>query len=236
MSHSISINQVVSLTELKQHVAFNKKYPESLCFRYSYYEDNWGFSLTKSELSKLNKSHYRVVINSDFYNSSLKVAELTINGGSDSEIAFLSHLCHPGQYNDGLVGLLISLYLYESFKNKKTKYSYKFITFPETIGSTAYCSVNNNIKNIKSAIFNEMMAIDQKFSLQMSFNNEDYINNVIKCAFLDLGYDYNLAGFLKVIRNDEKILSDCCEALIGAIYLDRGFDFVENFILKKKWN
>jgi len=33
-------------------------------------------------------------------------------------------------------------------------------------------------------------------------------------------------------RNDEKILSDCCEALIGAIYLDRGFDFVENFILK----
>ena len=36
----------------------------------------------------------------------------------------------------------------------------------------------------------------------------------------------------KINRNDEKILSDCCEALIGAIYLDQGFDFVENFILK----
>jgi len=32
--------------------------------------------------------------------------------------------------------------------------------------------------------------------------------------------------------NDQKILSDCCEALIGAIYIDRGFDFVSNFILK----
>ena len=36
----------------------------------------------------------------------------------------------------------------------------------------------------------------------------------------------------KINKNDEKILSDCCEALIGAIYLDCGFDFVENFILK----
>ena len=31
---------------------------------------------------------------------------------------------------------------------------------------------------------------------------------------------------------EKKIISDCCEALIGAIYLDRGFDFVEKFILK----
>ena len=32
--------------------------------------------------------------------------------------------------------------------------------------------------------------------------------------------------------NDEKILSDCCEAVIGAIFIDRGFYFVRNFILK----
>ena len=31
---------------------------------------------------------------------------------------------------------------------------------------------------------------------------------------------------------EKKIVSDTCEALIGAIYLDKGFDFVEKFILK----
>ena len=36
----------------------------------------------------------------------------------------------------------------------------------------------------------------------------------------------------KITRKDEKILSDCCEAVIGAIYIDRGYDFVKNFILK----
>ena len=35
----------------------------------------------------------------------------------------------------------------------------------------------------------------------------------------------------KISIDDEKILSDCCEALIGAIYLDKGFNFVKNYVL-----
>ena len=33
------------------------------------------------------------------------------------------------------------------------------------------------------------------------------------------------------IRIEDKIISDCCEALIGSIYLDKGFNAVEKFIL-----
>jgi len=36
----------------------------------------------------------------------------------------------------------------------------------------------------------------------------------------------------KLIKIENKIISDCCEALIGAIYLDQDFDVVVNFILK----
>jgi ribonuclease-3 len=36
----------------------------------------------------------------------------------------------------------------------------------------------------------------------------------------------------KLIKIENKIISDCCESLIGAIYLDQDFDVVENFILK----
>tara|TARA_B100001123_G_C15312172_1_gene1024801 strand:- start:414 stop:1079 length:666 start_codon:yes stop_codon:yes gene_type:complete len=55
----------------------------------------------------------------------------------------------------------------------------------------------------------------------------------------DIAWSLGLQNFIitgnqkKVInRNDEKILSDCCEALIGAIFIDQGFDFVKDFILK----
>ena len=35
-----------------------------------------------------------------------------------------------------------------------------------------------------------------------------------------------------VTQKDEKILSDLCEAIIGAIYIDRGIDYVEEVILR----
>jgi len=36
----------------------------------------------------------------------------------------------------------------------------------------------------------------------------------------------------KIKKRDDKILSDCCEAIIGAIYIDQGYDFVKAFVLK----
>ena len=35
----------------------------------------------------------------------------------------------------------------------------------------------------------------------------------------------------KINRKDEKILSDSCEAVIGAIFVDRGYNYVKEFVL-----
>ena len=36
----------------------------------------------------------------------------------------------------------------------------------------------------------------------------------------------------KSLKIEDKVIADCCEALIGAVYLDKGFLQVENFILE----
>ena len=36
----------------------------------------------------------------------------------------------------------------------------------------------------------------------------------------------------KIIRTDEKILSDACEAIIGAIFVDRGYSYTKEFVLR----
>ena len=60
--------------------------------------------------------------------------------------------------------------------------------------------------------------------------------NKNKC--LEVGNLLNLKEFVitgnsKSSKNiiENKIISDCCEAIIGAIYLDRGFEVSKNFIL-----
>ena len=46
--------------------------------------------------------------------------------------------------------------------------------------------------------------------------------------------NYIILGNSKKIINkkDEKILSDCCEAIIGSIFIDQGFNFVKKFVIK----
>ena len=58
-----------------------------------------------------------------------------------------------------------------------------------------------------------------------------------KCSEISKNFDldnYLITGNVKSKKNklEDKIISDACEALIGAIYLDQGFNIVEKFILK----
>lgn len=55
----------------------------------------------------------------------------------------------------------------------------------------------------------------------------------------EIAWSINLQNYIiisdikkKITINDQKILSDSCEALIGSLYIDRGYEFVKNFILK----
>ena len=36
----------------------------------------------------------------------------------------------------------------------------------------------------------------------------------------------------KISKKDEKILSDACEAIIGAVFVDRGYNYVKDFVLR----
>ena len=62
------------------------------------------------------------------------------------------------------------------------------------------------------------------------------VNRKICC---EIGWSIGIQNYIlignqkkKINKKDEKIISDCCEALVAAIYIDQGFDSVKNFILK----
>ena len=70
--------------------------------------------------------------------------------------------------------------------------------------------------------------IDKKFSNLVNRKTCTKIANQLNLKkFIQTGN-----SFKNIKSSDEKILSDSCEALIGAIYLDQGFSVTEKFILQ----
>tara|TARA_A100001011_G_scaffold395957_1_gene492455 strand:- start:1724 stop:2389 length:666 start_codon:yes stop_codon:yes gene_type:complete len=68
--------------------------------------------------------------------------------------------------------------------------------------------------------------------------DKKFASLVNKKTCLQIGKNINLEKYIltlnpnnKKIIIQDKVIADCCEALIGAIYLDKGFTAIENFIL-----
>ena len=65
-------------------------------------------------------------------------------------------------------------------------------------------------------------------------------NLVNKNKCFEIGKELELDNYIltgntekkKKVNIEKKIISDCCESLIGAIYIDKGFDVSSKFILK----
>ena len=65
-------------------------------------------------------------------------------------------------------------------------------------------------------------------------------NLVNKNKCFEIGKELELDNYIltgntekkKKVNIEKKIISDCCESLIGAIYIDKGFHFTEKFILR----
>ena len=69
--------------------------------------------------------------------------------------------------------------------------------------------------------------------------DKKFASLVNKKTCLVIAYELELEKYILISNStksnskvEDKVLSDACEAIIGAVYLDKGFNIVEKFILK----
>ena len=72
-------------------------------------------------------------------------------------------------------------------------------------------------------------SLDKKLASLVNKNKCLEVGNILNLK------EFVITGNSKSSKNivENKIISDCCEAIIGAIYLDRGFEVSKIFILKQ---
>jgi aminopeptidase-like protein len=144
LNYSVPVRKRVSLKELKQHLHSLPEQPDVIPYRTSYYAENWGFCVPHRLAESLEEGFYDVVIDSTLKDGALIYGEHVHKGSSDDEILLTTHICHPSLANDNCSGLALVTHLAKRLKGKNTRYTYRFLFAPGTIGAITWLARNED--------------------------------------------------------------------------------------------
>jgi aminopeptidase-like protein len=144
LNYSGPVHAQLPLEELKKHVFTLPDQPDLIPYRTSYYAENWGFCMAHRELAALPDGIYEVAIDAGLEDGSLTYGEYLHRGETEAEFLFSAHVCHPSLANDNCSGLALLTVLAERLAPLKTRYSYRFVFAPGTIGAIAWLARNEH--------------------------------------------------------------------------------------------
>lgn len=206
VSYSLPFEGVVSREELLRHLHTHPHLPDAIPYVFKLYERDWGLCAPQTLRHSLTDASYNVVIRTEFEPGTLKVGEVVIPGESDQTFVLAAHLCHPAMANDDLTGVVIGLDVARTLlAGPRPYYTYRLLILPETIGSVAYLSHNEDlIPNMVAGLFLEMLGNDSPHALQGSYQPDSQADRCLVTALRDLDPKGYTAPYRTIIPNDER--------------------------------
>lgn len=196
MSYSVPVRKTVSIDELKKHIFSLPEHPDWIPYRTSYYDENWAFCLSQNEALALSDSKYEVHIDSSLENGHLSYGEYYLPGSCEEEVLLSCHVCHPSLANDNLSGIAVTTFLAKYLASQKTRYSYRFLFLPGTIGSIAWLSLNENkVSNIKHGVVVACVGDAGRFTYKKSRRGDAEIDMTMAHLLKHCGEDYTILDF-----------------------------------------
>ena len=144
MSYSVPVRQRMSLAELKQHIHTLPDQPDLIPYRTSYYAENWAFCMSHRQFEALRDETYEVSIDSSLTDGHLTYGEYLHKGETADEFLLSAHVCHPSLANDNCSGIALLTHLAKRISGLRTRYSYRFLFAPGTIGAITWLARNED--------------------------------------------------------------------------------------------
>jgi aminopeptidase-like protein len=144
LGYSSAIHQTMPLSELKSHIYSLPAQPDLIPYRTSYYSEQWGFCMAHNALLQLEDGDYEVLIDAEKSDGHLTYGEYFHKGQSDRDVLLSAHICHPSLANDNCSGLALLACLAKAMRSRKTRYNYRFLFAPGTIGALTWLAGNED--------------------------------------------------------------------------------------------
>jgi aminopeptidase-like protein len=158
MSYSVPVNQRMSLAELKKHIYTLPDQPDLIPYRTSYYAENWAFCMPHRQFAVLRDETYEVSIDSSLADGHLTYGEYFHKGETEDEFLLSAHVCHPSLANDNCSGIALLTHLAKRISGLRTRYGYRFLFAPGTIGAITWLARNEDrVHRIKHGLVVSMV-------------------------------------------------------------------------------
>lgn len=184
VNYSVPVHENYSLEELQPRLHTLPDRPNWIPYRTSYYDETWGFCLSHKQFEALPQGSYEVFIDSTLDDGSLSYAECLIEGETDDEVLLSAHVCHPSLANDNLSGISLLTRLGAALAAVTTRYTYRLIFAPGTIGSIAWLARNKDrASRIKHGLIVSCVGDPGGPTYKRSRRGDADIDRAVECVF-----------------------------------------------------
>jgi aminopeptidase-like protein len=181
VNYSVPVQRTMTLDELRPHLHTLPDQPDWIPYRTSYYNETWGFCLRHNTLEALSEGTYEVCIDSTLAPGALSYGEYVIPGETDEEVLFSCHTCHPSLCNDNLSGVALCTSLAKHLREPTTRYTYRFLFIPGTIGSITWLARNeDHTDRIKHGLVVACVGDPGPFHYKQSRRGDAEIDRVVQ--------------------------------------------------------
>ena len=204
----------VTREELLEHVKTVPRLPDAYFYEHRLASDHrrrlrdWVITLPHHLVEQLTESRYLVDLRFDTGDGHMLVAESSLRGRHEATFALLTHLCHPGQANDGLAGVAVGVEVMRRLRARlsRPEYSYRLLVMPETIGSAVHLAANEaTIPEYLGAVFIEMAGIRSPIRLGHTRRGDTYVDRVLKHVLTESGHPFTECAWMEQWGNDELV-------------------------------
>ena len=142
VSYSEPVARRMPLSQLRSHIHTLPDQPDLIPYRTSYYNRSWGFCMRHRDYLALEEGEYDVVVDTALTDGALTYGEVFLPGETEREVLLTAHICHPSLANDNCSGLAMLALVARALSARRTRYSYRFLFAPGTIGALCWLAAN----------------------------------------------------------------------------------------------
>ena len=218
VGYSRPVRARVSRADLLRHLHSVPTQPDVIPYRTTYYADDWGFCVPHNLLASLTESEYDVCIDARLEPGSLTYGEYVIPGSRAEELLFSCHVCHPSLANDNLSAIVLAAQLARHLSTVSTRYSYRFLFIPGTIGALTWLSRNEErTASIRAGLVLTCLGDSGPFNYKRSSRGDTEIDRLVAHVFRHSGVACNVRDFSPYGYDERQFCSPAFDLAVGRL-------------------